>query len=65
MEYHQPPALPMRYHVRIHPLRKEDSCKATATVILSSCFVVRGIKVMDSAYGLFVSMPSYRSGNGK
>ena len=37
MEDHQPPALPMRYHVRIHPLRKEDSCKATANA-LSDCF---------------------------
>ena len=37
MEDHQPPALSMRYHVRIHPLRKEDSCKATANA-LSDCF---------------------------
>ena len=28
-------------------------------------FAVRGVKVMESSRGLFVSMPSYKAGNGE
>ena len=54
---------PTHYSVKIHSLRPEGSCRATASVNINGCFAVRGIKVMDSSKGLFVSMPSYRAGN--
>ena len=56
---------PTHYAVKIHSLRLEGSCRATASVNINGCFAVRGIKVMDSSKGLFVSMPSYRAGNGE
>ena len=47
---------PTHYAVKIHSLRLEGSCRATASVNINGCFAVRGIKVMDSSKGLFVSM---------
>ena len=58
---------PTHYAVKIHSLRLEGSCRATASVNINGCFAVRGIKVMDSSKGLFVSMPqnSYTTENGE
>ena len=58
---------PTHYSVKIHSLRPEGSCRATASVNINGCFAVRGIKVMDSSKGLFVSMPqnSYTTENGE
>jgi len=58
------PAVP-KYDVKIHSIRPEGSCKATASVNIYSDFAVRGIKIMDGSKGLFVSMPSYKAGNGE
>lgn len=57
--------LPMRYETRIHSIRPEGTCRATASVNINGCFAIRGIKVMESEKGLFISMPSYRAGNGE
>ena len=54
---------PTYYDVKIHTLRPEGTCKATASVNINGCFAVRGIKIMESSKGLFVSMPSYKVGN--
>ena len=56
---------PTHYAVKIHSLRLEGSCRATASVNINGCFAVRGVKVMESSKGLFVSMPSYKAGNGE
>lgn len=53
-----------QYDVKIHSLYPEGSCKALASVNLNGSFAIRGVKVMEGANGLFVSMPSYRTGNG-
>ncbi len=58
------PAIP-KYDVKIHSIRPEGSCKATASVNVYGDFAVRGIKVMEGSKGLFVSMPSYKAGNGE
>ena len=58
------PAAP-KYDVKIHSIRPEGSCKATASVNVYGDFAVRGIKVMEGSKGLFVSMPSYKAGNGE
>ena len=54
-----------QYDVKIHSLYPEGSCKALASVNLNGSFAIRGVKVMEGANGLFVSMPSYRTGNGE
>lgn len=56
---------PLQYDVKIHSLYPEGSCKALASVNLNGSFAIRGVKVMEGANGLFVSMPSYRTGNGE
>ena len=56
---------PTHYDVKIHTLRPEGTCRATASVNINGCFAVRGVKVMESSRGLFVSMPSYKAGNGE
>jgi stage V sporulation protein G len=58
-------ALPTSVDVRINSIRPEGSTKAIASATLNGCFAVRNIKVMESSKGLFVSMPSYRAGNGQ
>lgn len=58
--------LPMHYDARIHSIRPEGTCRAIASVNINGCFAIRGVKVMESTEkGLFISMPSYRAGNGE
>ena len=57
--------LPMQYDVRVHSLRLDGNCRAHASVNINGSFAVRGVKVIESSKGLFVSMPSYRAGNGE
>ena len=45
-------------------LRNEDKLKAFVNVTFDSCFVVRGMKVIEGNNGLFVSMPSRRANDG-
>ena len=59
------PVLPMQYDVRIHSIQFDGPCRATASLNINGCFAVRGVKVMESSRGLFVSMPSYKAGNGE
>lgn len=54
-----------QYDVKIHSLYPEGNCRASASVNLNGSFAIRGVKVMEGANGLFVSMPSYRTGNGE
>lgn len=54
-----------KYDVKIHSIRPEGSCKATASANVYGDFAVRGIKIMEGSKGLFISMPSYKAGNGE
>lgn len=58
-------ALPMKVDVKIGSIRPEGNVKAYASVNLNGCFAIRNVKVLDSTKGLFVSMPSYKAGNGE
>ena len=57
--------LPMQYDVRIHSIHPTGTCRASASVNINGCFAIRGVKVMEAGDRLFVSMPSYRAGNGE
>lgn len=46
--------------VRVKKLNTTNRLKGIASVTLDDCFVVRGIKIIDSAKGLFIAMPSER-----
>ena len=55
---------PMQVDVKIHTLHTSGSVLASASVNLNGCFAIRGVKVVDSAKGPFVSMPSYQGKKG-
>lgn len=61
----QKPVLPMQVDVKINSIRPEGSLRAFASVNLNGCFAIRNVKVLESSKGLFVSMPSYKGGNGE
>lgn len=56
---------PLEYDINIYPSRGDGAQKANASVSINGGFAVRGIKIMEGSKGLFVSMPSYRAGNGE
>jgi len=56
---------PPKYDVKIHSIHPEGTMRANASVNIYGDFAVRGVKVMEGAKGLFVSMPSYKAGNGE
>lgn len=57
--------LPIDLDVRINSIRPQGSLKAIASVNLNGQFAVHNVKVMEGSKGLFISMPSYRGGNGQ
>lgn len=56
---------PMRIEVKIGSIRPEGNVRAYASVNFNGCLAVRNVKVIDSTKGLFISMPSYKAGNGE
>jgi len=57
--------LPIDLDVRINSIRPQGNLKAIASATINGQFAVRNIKVMESSKGLFISMPSYKGGNGQ
>ena len=49
--------------VRVFPV-SEEKLRAYVTVTLDHCFVVRDLKVIQGAGGLFVAMPAKRRKDG-
>jgi stage V sporulation protein G len=49
--------------VRVFPV-DEDKLKAYVTITLDSCFVVRDLKVIHGASGLFIAMPAKKRKDG-
>lgn len=51
--------------VKIFPAQDAKSLLATASVTLGGCFAIRGIHIVDSEKGAFVSMPQRKDGKGE
>ena len=51
--------------VRIRKVEKEGKMKAVVSVTFDEIFVVHDIKVIEGEKGLFIAMPSRRSGDGE
>ena len=49
--------------VRVFPV-DEDKLKAYVTITLDHCFVIRDLKVIHGATGLFIAMPAKRRKDG-
>ena len=62
-EKQQPQSL--QYDINIYPSKGDSKQKASVTVNIGGQFAIRGLKIMDGINGLFVSMPSYKAGNGE
>jgi stage V sporulation protein G len=45
-------------------LRDDNKLKAFASITLDDCFVVRGLKIIEGAKGVFVAMPSRKRPDG-
>ena len=45
-------------------LREDNKLKAFASITLDNCFVIRGLKIIEGAKGIFVAMPSRKRPDG-
>ena len=55
----------MELEVKIYPQQQSGgNVLANASATINGCFAVKGIRVMNGSRGPFVSMPSFRTGNG-
>jgi stage V sporulation protein G len=45
-------------------LRSDAKLKAFASITLDDCFVIRGLKIIQGASGIFVAMPSRKRKDG-
>ncbi len=51
--------------VRIRKVDKDGKMKAVASITLDGEFVVHDIKIIDGEKGLFIAMPSRKTGEGE
>ena len=51
--------------VRIRQVAKDGKMKAVVSITLDNEFVVHDIKVIDGEKGLFIAMPSRKTGEGE
>lgn len=52
----------LSYDVKFSSFPNDGNIKGYCTVIIGGEFAVKGVKVIESSKGLFVAMPSYKSG---
>ena len=45
-------------------LRDDNKLKAFASITIDNCFVIRGLKIIEGAKGMFVAMPSRKRPDG-
>ncbi len=57
------PTLPVEFEAKVHSIITEGSIKANASVNVNGMIAIRGVKIIEGTNGLFVSMPSYKSGD--
>jgi stage V sporulation protein G len=56
----------MKFKAEIKKIFEDkDKLKAVASVVLDDCFVIKNVRIVDGAKGLFISMPSRRNVNGE
>lgn len=51
--------------VKVYPVQNEKNLLATASVTLGGCFAIKGIHILDSEKGAFVSMPQRKNAKGE
>ena len=58
----EPKAQVPKYDVRVGLFPSEGPVKGVCTVTIGGEFAVKNVKIVEGSKGLFVSMPSYKSG---
>ncbi len=51
--------------VNVTPINNEKKLKGFASIVFDNCFIVSDIKIIETARGAFLSMPSKKAANGK
>ena len=51
--------------VKVYPVQDGKNLLANASVTIGGCFAIRGVRVMNSEKGAFVSMPQRKSADGE
>ena len=55
----------MKITAEIKKIFDEGKVKAAASITIEDIFVVRNVRLVDGAYGLFISMPSHKNAQGE
>ena len=55
----------MDIDVKINSISMEGNILATASINLNQCLAIRNVHLMNGEKDMFLSMPSYRTGNGE
>jgi len=50
--------------IRIRKVAAEGKLKAYVTITFDNCFVVHNVKIIEGKTGLFIAMPSRKTGSG-
>ncbi len=50
--------------IRIRKVAAKGNLKAYVTVTFDNCFVVHNVKIVEGKTGLFIAMPSRKTGSG-
>lgn len=51
--------------IRVQKVEGEGKLKAYVAVTFDDCFVIHSVKVIEGSEGLFIAMPSRRTGSGE
>ena len=51
--------------VKVYPVQDSKNLLANASVTIGGCFAIRGVRVMNSEKGAFVSMPQRKTADGE
>lgn len=51
--------------LRIRKVEDEGKLRAYVTVTFDDCFVVHNVKIIEGKTGLFIAMPSRKTGSGE
>ena len=51
--------------IRIRKVAAEGKLKAYVTITFDNCFVVHNVKIIEGKTGLFIAMPSRKTGEGE
>lgn len=55
----------MEIDVKINSISMDGTILATASINLNQCLAIRNVRLMNGEKGVFLSMPSYRTGTGE